>query len=504
MTVRIATRRSALAMWQAHHVSGLLTAREPGLEVQLLELMTRGDRILDVPLAEVGGKGLFVKEIEDALLRREAQIAVHSMKDLPAVEPPGLVIAAVPVREDPRDALVLPRQEALRAAPRGPGRDRQPAPLGPAPGHPPGPQDRDHPRQRGHAPAQGSTRASTRWCWPTPGCAASASPTRSPRSSRPEEMLPAVAQGALAIEAREDDAETLRRLAPLEDRDHPDPDRGGARVPPQAAGWLPGAHRGPRRGEGRPGPPARPGRQPGRHGDHPRRAAPAWRRTRRGLGEELANELLARGAGEILGEPSRRGRGSLPPSGERGLRKARRPPRGGDPRRRAARTRSPCGCASSGPTCWRSRPSPSRPPSPGTPSTPPCATWSSTTGSPSRAPPRWTPPSRRIVALGMPPPPVGTRLAAVGKATAHRLQERLRAPDLVPESATGAAMAEAMAPLVRGRRVLVPRAAEGRPRADGRARRGGRRGGGRSLLPHRGRARGRPRPPRGCHPRRQD
>ena len=106
MTVRIATRRSALAKWQAHHVSALLVGLEPGLDVQLLELMTRGERILDVPLSEVGGKGLFVKEIEDALLRGEAQIAVHSMKDLPAVEPPGLVIAAVPPREDPRDALV--------------------------------------------------------------------------------------------------------------------------------------------------------------------------------------------------------------------------------------------------------------------------------------------------------------------------------------------------------------------------------------------------------------
>src|SRR5512147_2834963 len=99
--LRIATRRSPLARWQAAHVSALLRERDPGLEVAMHELVTRGDRILDVPLAQVGGKGLFVKEIEDALLRRDAQIAVHSMKDLPAVEPPGLVIAAVPTREDP-------------------------------------------------------------------------------------------------------------------------------------------------------------------------------------------------------------------------------------------------------------------------------------------------------------------------------------------------------------------------------------------------------------------
>src|SRR5512143_146 len=103
--IRIATRRSPLAKWQANHVKSLLEQNEPGLEVRLHEVVTRGDKILEVPLADVGGKGLFVKEIEDALLAAAAEVAVHSMKDLPAVLADGLVLAAVPEREDPRDAL---------------------------------------------------------------------------------------------------------------------------------------------------------------------------------------------------------------------------------------------------------------------------------------------------------------------------------------------------------------------------------------------------------------
>lgn len=105
-TIVIATRGSALALWQAEHVRARLIAARPGLTVELLTLMTQGDRILDVPLSEVGGKALFVKEIEQALLDGRAQVAVHSMKDLPAELAPGLVLAAVSTREDPRDALV--------------------------------------------------------------------------------------------------------------------------------------------------------------------------------------------------------------------------------------------------------------------------------------------------------------------------------------------------------------------------------------------------------------
>src|SRR5512144_1816137 len=117
--IRIATRRSPLARWQANHVADLLRARDPGAEVRLHELVTRGDKILDVALARVGGKGLFVKEIEDALLARDAEIAVHSMKDLPAVLADGLALGAVPEREDPRDALCSPRWKTWSALPNG-------------------------------------------------------------------------------------------------------------------------------------------------------------------------------------------------------------------------------------------------------------------------------------------------------------------------------------------------------------------------------------------------
>jgi hydroxymethylbilane synthase len=107
MTIRIATRGSKLALWQAHWVRDSLIAQDPGITVELVILSTAGDRTLDRPLAEVGGKGLFVKEIEEALLDGRADVAVHSMKDLPAAMPEGLMLAAVPEREDPRDALLV-------------------------------------------------------------------------------------------------------------------------------------------------------------------------------------------------------------------------------------------------------------------------------------------------------------------------------------------------------------------------------------------------------------
>lgn len=106
--IRIATRGSALALWQAEHIRDRLVAIDPALRVSLVVLKTQGDRIIDRPLSQVGGKGLFTKEIEEALLDGRADLAVHSMKDLPAEIPEGLLLAAVPRREDPRDALILP------------------------------------------------------------------------------------------------------------------------------------------------------------------------------------------------------------------------------------------------------------------------------------------------------------------------------------------------------------------------------------------------------------
>ena len=217
MTVRIATRRSPLALWQANHVAGLLRQREPGLEVVLRELMTRGDRILEVPLAQVGGKGLFVKEIEDALLTGEAEIASHSRKNLPAIVAEGLTIAAVPVREDPRDALCSPRWRTLAALPKGAKvgtsslrRSAQLKALRP---------DlrtevvRGNVQTRLDKASQGLDAVVLAYA----GLRRLGLDGHATQVFSPEEMLPAVAQGALALEARADDAVTLKRLAALDD-----------------------------------------------------------------------------------------------------------------------------------------------------------------------------------------------------------------------------------------------------------------------------------------------
>ena len=113
----IATRESRLALWQAEHVSALL--QERGHTVSLLGMTTRGDQILDRSLSKIGGKGLFVKELESALESGAADIAVHSLKDVPMDLPAGFALACVVQREDPRDALVSPRYESLEALPHG-------------------------------------------------------------------------------------------------------------------------------------------------------------------------------------------------------------------------------------------------------------------------------------------------------------------------------------------------------------------------------------------------
>jgi hydroxymethylbilane synthase len=115
----IATRRSRLALWQAEHVKGLLEALAPEVRIELLPLSTRGDELLDASLAEAGGKGLFVKELEAALASGRADLAVHSMKDVPAELPQGFALAAITAREDPRDALVSPRHDTLAELPAG-------------------------------------------------------------------------------------------------------------------------------------------------------------------------------------------------------------------------------------------------------------------------------------------------------------------------------------------------------------------------------------------------
>lgn len=112
-TLRIATRSSPLAVWQAEHVASLLRAAHPGLQVDLVRTDTVGDRRLDVPISEIGGKGVFATEVQELVLDGRADLAVHSAKDLPAVTGEGLVLAAVPARGDVRDALVGARLAGL-------------------------------------------------------------------------------------------------------------------------------------------------------------------------------------------------------------------------------------------------------------------------------------------------------------------------------------------------------------------------------------------------------
>jgi hydroxymethylbilane synthase len=306
VTIRIATRRSPLAKWQANHVADLLRKNEPGLDVRLHELVTRGDKILEVPLAQVGGKGLFVKEIEDALLSREAEIAVHSMKDLPALLADGLVLAAVPVREDPRDALCSPKYRTLQALPQGARvgtsslrRGAQLMALRP---------DLRLEVIRGNVEtrlrkASGELDAVV---LAYAGLRRLGLAEHATYVFPVEEMLPAVAQGALALEARADDAPTLKRLAALEDpatRVRAEAERGflvriegGCQVPIAGHATIEGAELRMRalvasldgkrviRGERR-----------GPHADA------------RKLGVALAEELLSRGADEILREAQGKG-----------------------------------------------------------------------------------------------------------------------------------------------------------------------------------------------------
>ncbi|HTT71925.1 MAG TPA: hydroxymethylbilane synthase [Anaeromyxobacteraceae bacterium] len=297
--IRIATRRSPLARWQANHVADLLRAREPALEVRLHELVTRGDKILDVALARVGGKGLFVKEIEDALLAGHAEVAVHSMKDLPAVLAEGLLVAAVPPREDPRDALCAPRHRTLAALPRGARvgtsslrRAAQLKALRP---------DLQVEMVRGNVETRlrKASEGLDAVVLAYAGLRRLGLAEHATQVFRPEEMLPAVAQGALALEARASDEETLARLSPLdhrETRDRVEAERGllrrlegGCQVPVAAHATVEA---------GRVTLRALVASLDGRRVVRGERSGPTAEA--RALGEALAEELLGRGAAEIL------------------------------------------------------------------------------------------------------------------------------------------------------------------------------------------------------------
>jgi len=117
--LRIATRQSPLALWQAEFVKSSLESLHPGIQIELIKMVTKGDKILDTPLAKVGGKGLFVKELEQGMLNGDADIAVHSMKDVPVEFPEGLHLAVICERENPYDAFVSNNFESLEALPQG-------------------------------------------------------------------------------------------------------------------------------------------------------------------------------------------------------------------------------------------------------------------------------------------------------------------------------------------------------------------------------------------------
>ncbi len=117
--LRIATRKSPLALWQAEHVKSELQSAHPGLQVELITMSTQGDKILDTPLAKIGGKGLFVKELEQGMLDGDADIAAHSIKDVPMEFPQGLFLATIMQREEPCDAFVSNDYDALEQLPQG-------------------------------------------------------------------------------------------------------------------------------------------------------------------------------------------------------------------------------------------------------------------------------------------------------------------------------------------------------------------------------------------------
>ena len=213
----IATRESALAMWQATHVQARLQEAHPRLEVSILGMTTQGDRILDTSLAKIGGKGLFVKELEDALARGDADIAVHSMKDVPMDLLAGHVIAAIIERADPRDAFVSNRYADIRALPPaarvGTSSLRRESQLRAARS------DLVIEPLRGNVPTRLRKLDDGQY---DAILLAAAGLTRLGLSDRitsllpTEASLPAAGQGAIGIECRADRADLLRLLAPLD------------------------------------------------------------------------------------------------------------------------------------------------------------------------------------------------------------------------------------------------------------------------------------------------
>jgi hydroxymethylbilane synthase len=215
--LRIATRKSPLALWQAEHVRECLHAVHPGLRIELVTMSTQGDRVLDSPLAKVGGKGLFVKELEQGMLEGRADIAVHSMKDVPVELPSGLGIGSILEREDPQDAFVSNRFASIDELPVGARvgtsslrrqcqlRARRP--------------DLQLLDLRGNVNTrlgrldEGDYDAIVLAC---AGLKRLGMAARITRALTPEELLPAIGQGVIGIECRLGDEAVRRLIEPLE------------------------------------------------------------------------------------------------------------------------------------------------------------------------------------------------------------------------------------------------------------------------------------------------
>lgn len=219
MRLVYATRRSALALAQCRAFVARLKAAHPSLEMIEEQVVTTGDKIQDRPLSEVGGKGLFVKEIEEALLEKRADIAVHSIKDVPGVLPPGLFIACIPTREDPRDVLVAPKHgsslgELPKGAKVGTSSLRRAVALKSA--RP----DLEIVPMRGNVDTRlrkvdgGECDAIV---LARAGLVRLGLEARATTILEPEISLPAVGQGALGIECRQDDTKTVELLSALHD-----------------------------------------------------------------------------------------------------------------------------------------------------------------------------------------------------------------------------------------------------------------------------------------------
>ena len=302
--LRIATRKSPLALWQSEHVAAALRAAHPGLEVVLVPMSTRGDEVLDRSLAAIGGKGLFLKELELAMLRGEADCAVHSLKDVPMELEPGFALPAILARADHADAFVSNRYDDITALPQGAvvgtSSLRRQAQLR---ARRPDLQLRD---LRGNVNTRLAKLDAGEYDAIVLACAGlqrlGFEARIRARMDAPA-WLPAPAQGAIAIESREDDTETRALCAALDHaatRTCVEAERamnralhGSCHVPVAAFAWLEGEHL-------------------NLHGlvgsAHDGRAVRAQAQGRgdmpEGLGLEVAQALLEQGAGGFIAESS--------------------------------------------------------------------------------------------------------------------------------------------------------------------------------------------------------